>query len=55
MTVPNYFTSFCDKLNETYDLSNVHDLVLNNLGGISNAQLFRAEHVPHINHSFHDF
>jgi hypothetical protein len=28
---------------------------LDNFGSICNAQLFRAEHISHIDHSFHDF
>jgi hypothetical protein len=39
MTVPNYFTSFW-ALIENYHLGDVHDFVLNDLGSVSNAQLF---------------
>jgi len=35
-------------------LGDVHDFILNNLGGVSDAQLFRAEHVSHIHHCLHD-
>jgi len=29
-------------------LGDVHDFILNDFGGVSNAQLFGAEHVSHI-------
>ena len=35
-------------------MSDVHDFVLNDLGGVSDAQLFRAEHISHIHHCLHD-
>ena len=42
MTVPNYLTSFYNKL-PVYDLGDIHDFILDHLGGVSDSQFLRAE------------
>ena len=54
MTVPNYLTSFWE-WDKNYDLSDVHDFVLDDFGSVSDAQLFWTEHVPHVYQTLHDF